>query len=157
METTKNTQATAQDAELVLRLYDLRREPEMRKARNYYAAEFLPKDFAEAEQIIGQFGSEHSRWVMQVVTYWETAAALVVRGALHPGLFYDTCGEGYFVYAKEKRFIQQVRAKYNPEHLVNLEKVVEGTAEGRERLRSIEQMIARMNEARAQQKQSQAA
>jgi hypothetical protein len=152
-------QATTADAELVLRLYDLRRESEMRKARNWFASEFWPRDYAELEQIMWQFGSEQSRWIGQLCSYWDMAASLVVRGTLHPGLFFDTCGEAWFVYAKLKPFVQEGRTKMNsPEFLANLEKVIEGSAEGRERLQRMQEHFARfasmIEKAREKNKQS---
>lgn len=139
--TTQNTfAATPADAELVLRLYDLRRESEMRNARNWFGHEFWPRNPAEAEQI-AMSGSQQGRWLSQVVSYWDMAAALVARGALHPGLFYDTCGEAWFAYAKIKPFVAETRKKF-PDFVVNLEKVIEGSEEGRARLQGMQAMIA---------------
>ena len=121
----ENTHATTAEAELTLHLYDLRREAEMRKARNWFAAEFWPRSFSELEQTMMQFQSPQSHWCRQVMSYWDTAAAFVVRGALQPGLFYDTCGEAWFYYAKLKPLIQEARAKFSPEFLSNLEKAIE--------------------------------
>lgn len=138
----ENIHATAADADLTLRLYDLRREAEMRKARNWFAEEFWPGSFAELEHTFMQFGTPQSRWAGQVLSYWNMAAALVARGLYNPGLFYDTCQEAWFCYAKLKPFIKEGRAKFSPEFLIHLEKVIEGTPEGRERLRQMEEHIA---------------
>ena len=151
MTTTNQTFATPTDAELVLRLYDLRREAEMRNARNWFAYEFWPRTHAEAEQI-AMAGNQQSRWLSQVVSYWDMAAALVVRGALHPGLFYDTCGEAWMCLAKIKPFAAETRAKF-PEFAANLEKVVEGSEEGRSRLKVVQGMLAQFA-AHAQGKKS---
>ena len=148
------THATTADAELVLHLYDLRREAEMRKARNWFAEEFWPQNFSDVEQLMSQFGSPQNRWFRQLVSYWEMAAALVLRGALQQALFLDTCGEAWFVYAKLKPFLKEHRAKFMPEFLSRVEKVVEGSAEGRERLQHMEAMIARFA-ARASERKSQ--
>ena len=83
----ESTHATAADAELILRLYDLRRETEMRKARNWFAGEFWPRSFSDVEQTMMQFGSPQSRWLGQVLSYWNMAATFVVQGALSPALF----------------------------------------------------------------------
>lgn len=152
MTTTQTAPATHADAELILRLYDLRRESEMRKARNWFGQEFWPRNHAEAEQI-AMSRTDQGRWLSQVVSYWETAAALVVRGALHPGLFYDTCGEAWFCYAKIKPFVAEVRAKFGPDFAANLQKAIEGTEQGRTRLTAMEQMIARFAAACAEKKQ----
>lgn len=141
----ESTHATHADAELILRLYDLRRETEMRKARNWFAGEFWPRSFSDLEQTMMQFDSPQSHWLRQVMSYWDTAAALVVRGTLHPGLFYDTCGESWFVYAKLKPFLQEARTRFSPEFLANLEKVVEGSSEGRERLQHMQENIAQFS------------
>jgi hypothetical protein len=145
-EVMEPTPATPADAELVLRLYDLRRESEMRRARSWFVEEFWPAKFSEIESLWAQFGSPQNRWFRQIVSYWEMAAALVVRGALNPALFFDTCGEAWFVYAKLKPFVAENRAKYFPDYVTNLEKVVEGTAEGRERLARIESMISNLRD-----------
>jgi hypothetical protein len=138
----ETNQATTAEGELALHLYDLRRETEMRKARNWFAAEFWPRSFADMELIMSQFGSPQSRWLGQLLSYWDMAAALVLRGALHPGLFNDTCHEAWFCYAKLKPFLQESRTKFSPEFLANLEKVIEGSVEGRERLQRMQENIA---------------
>ncbi len=154
------THATAADAELTLRLYDLRRETEMRKARNWFAGEFSPRSFSDLEQTMMKFDSPQSQWFRQVLSYWDMAAALVLHGAFHPGLFYDTCGEAWFCFAKMKPFVQECRTKFSPDFLSNLEKVVEGSAEGRKRLQETQERIARfgaMVEERRKQQHPEAA
>jgi hypothetical protein len=138
----ETNQATTAEGELALHLYDLRRETEMRKARNWFAGEFWPRSFSDIGQTMEQFDSQQSRWLRQVISYWETAAALVLHGAINPALFHDTCGEAWFCYAKLKPFAQEGRTKFSPEFLVKLEKVVEATAEGRERLQFMQEMLA---------------
>ena len=135
--------ANANDAQLTLQLYELRREAELRKARNWMGGEFWPRSFSELEQTMMSFQTPENHWLRQVISYWDMAAALVVRGTLHPGLFYDTCGEAWFCYAKMKPFIAEARQKLSPEFMVNLEKAVEGTPEGRERLQRTLENVAR--------------
>jgi hypothetical protein len=151
------THATTAEAELALRLYDMRRETEMRKARNWFASDFWPRNFSEIEQIMMQFGSPQSRWLGQVLSYWDMAASFVLHGALHPGLFYDSCHEAWFCYAKLKPFMQEGRTKFSPEFLTNLEKVIEGSAEGRERLKFMEGNLARIGTLVQERKVNQAA
>jgi hypothetical protein len=148
-------QATTADAELALHLYDLRREAEMRKARNWFAGEFWPQSFSDLEQTMMQFGSPQSRWFGQILSYWDMAASLVLRGALHPGLFHDTCGEAWFCYAKLKPFLQEGRTKFSPEFLANLEKVIEGSAEGRERLQRMQENLVRFRTMAEERKKQQ--
>src|SRR5579859_743351 len=98
--------ATAQDAELILKLYDLRREAEMRKARNWVALEFWPSTFDDFMKVMGEMG-DGSRWMRQVVSFWEMAASLTVHGTIDQELFLEpsVSGEMYVVYTKLKAIL----------------------------------------------------
>ena len=80
------SQATSVDAQLILQLYDLRREAEMRKARSWFAATFSPRSVDEIIKSIGLFGQE-SAWFRQVLGYWEMAASLVSHGLQRRSVF----------------------------------------------------------------------
>ncbi len=149
--------ATPADAELTLRLYDLRRETEMRKARNWFGGEFWPKSFSEIEQSMMQFESPQNHWFRQVLSYWDMAAALVLHGAYNPSLFYDTCGEAWMCYVKMKPFLQECRTKFSPEFLIHLEKIIESSSEGRKRAQEMEEHFkhwAAISEQRKKQRQN---
>ncbi len=75
-------QATAHDANLILKLYELRREAEMRKARNWFTAEFWPQSTDEVMKVVDSPASQENAWLRQVGSYWEMAASLVVNGAI---------------------------------------------------------------------------
>jgi hypothetical protein len=136
------SQATYHDAELILKLYDLRREAVMRQARDFFG-NFMPSSFEELMAVMGNFGSKENAYLRQVLTYWETAAALIVHGTLNAELAQDTLGEMNFVYSKVQPYIKQIREMMNsPEFLQNMEKVIEGTPEGRERLKRMQQRMA---------------
>ena len=75
------TQATATDAELILKLYDLRREAEIRKARNWWLTGFWPESADDVYKIGMALGSQENNWLRQVGGYWEMAASLVHHGA----------------------------------------------------------------------------
>jgi hypothetical protein len=142
-------QATHHDAELILKLYDLRREAVMRQARDFYAT-FSPSSFEELMAVVGAFGSKENAYVRQVLGYWEMAASLIVHGTLNAELAQDTLGEMNFVYAKVQPFLKQMRETMkSPEFLQNLEKVVEGTPEGRERLKRMQERMAEFTKMRA--------
>ena len=96
--------ATAADAELVLRLYELRREEALRKARRFMVFEFQPKTLEELRAVSRDVQSEHNPAWRQVLSYWEMAASLVLRGALDADLFLDSNGEGILLYAKFHHF-----------------------------------------------------
>jgi hypothetical protein len=145
MSTSQATpQATPQDAELILKLYDLRREPVMREARNFVFG-FAPQSVEDLVAMTNAFGTKENAFVRQVYGYWEMVAALVVHGTLNALLVYDACPEMYFTYAKIQPFVEGFRQKTgNPDFLVNLQKVVEGSAEGRERVTRLQKRQAEM-------------
>jgi len=81
--------ATSADGELILKLYELRTEAVMRKARAWITGEFWPVTADEFFTVQQDSGSEKNAWLRQVVTYWEMAASLVLHGALSADLFVD--------------------------------------------------------------------
>ena len=142
--------ATTADAQLILQLYDLRREAEMRKARNFIGS-FSPKSFEDVMKIVGAFGNQENAWFRQVYSYWEMAASLVLRGAVDQTLFDDNSAEMYFVYAKIKPFLKQLRETLNsPEFLIRIERAIERNPDGQKRLALVEQRIAKFEKMRAQ-------
>lgn len=92
--------ATTSDATVVLELYKLRQETALRAARKFMAFEFWPKDLEELRAVSRDMSSDRNAYWRQTLSYWEMAAALVLRGAVDPELFFDTNGEGLFLYAK---------------------------------------------------------
>ncbi len=100
--------ATAVDAELILKLYELRREEMMRKARNFIVFEFHPKTYAEFAAVREGTGKQENAYWRQVLTYWEMAASLVLRGAIDADLFLDSQGEGIYIYAKFQAFREEI-------------------------------------------------
>jgi len=129
--------ATPQDAHLILKLYDLRREPEMRKARHWFAVEFWPQDADEFLKVANSFPSQENAWLRQVGGYWDMAASFVLQGALSEELFLQPgcSGEMFFILGKIYPFLKEFREKVNnPEAFVNMEKVAIGSKTGRKRL-----------------------
>jgi hypothetical protein len=92
--------ATAADAGVVLELYKLRQEATLRTARQFMTMEFWPKDLEELRAVSRAMGTDKNAYWRQVMTYWEMAASLVLRGAVDADLFLDSQGEGIFLYAK---------------------------------------------------------
>ena len=92
--------ATAADAELILKLYELRREETMRKARRFMIFEFNPKTLEELRAVSRDTTSESNPCWRQMLSFWEMSASLVLRGALDADLFLDSNAEGILIYAK---------------------------------------------------------
>jgi hypothetical protein len=135
--------ATAADAQLILELYDLRREGEMRKARHWWGATFQP---TSADDLVKAMGSAEGAWFRQVAGYWDMAASLVLRGALNEELFFDCGVELWFILAKVHPYLKEYRNSTNaPEAFRHAETLATRTKEGRERL---QRMIKRQEAAR---------
>lgn len=134
-------QLSHHDAELILKLYDLRREAVMREARAYYAS--IPPNEEEFLKVIANPASKENSYIRQVVGYWEMAASFVNHGVLNAQLAFDTLQEMYFVYAKIKPYLPKLREMTNsPDFLVNLEKLAESTEETRARVVRVQARIA---------------
>jgi hypothetical protein len=136
--------ATATDAELLLKLYDLRREPELRKARNWWVVTFWPQTIDDIMKVQSNFGSQENNWFRQVSGYWSMAAALVEHGALNADLFLEpsSAGEMYLIFAKIKPFLPEVRQKISPTAFVGIENLVNSTEKSRAQLQRTETNVA---------------
>jgi hypothetical protein len=107
--------ATAADAELVLKLYEMRREETLRKSRRFMVFDFQPKTLEELRAVSRDVGSQHNAAWRQAIGYWEMAASLVLRGALDADLFLDSNGEGILIYAKFHHFhVETEKQSGNP-------------------------------------------
>jgi hypothetical protein len=134
--------ATSADADLILKLYDLRREAVMRQARQWIAVNFWPESVEDIVSLLSQFGSQENAYFRQVTGYWEMACALVLNGALDEALFFDTSGEMFFIFAKVRRFLKEFREKMNaPEAMSLIEKVATSTPRARQRMEMMEKRI----------------
>src|SRR5215472_10073819 len=103
-----DTQPTQHDAELILKLYDLRREQVMREARAF-VAQFAPKSLDDMLKLANAFGTKEQAYLRQVAGYWEMAASLVNRGALNGELALNNNKKFFFFYAKPNRFTKKHR------------------------------------------------
>ena len=143
--------ATANDAQLILQLYDLRREAEMRKARSWWLNEFWPENAEDFMKVSGNMGSPENNWQRQVGGYWSMAAALVLQGALNEELFIQPAvsGEMYFLLAKVHPFLKDLRERMGDPHLFgNIEKVINRSQFGRERLKFTLKRVEMMRQKR---------
>jgi hypothetical protein len=152
--TVKNKAASpnaVQQAELILHLYELRRETVMREARSYVGGEFLPASAKEFVEIVCA-GGKHTAFVLQVYGYWDMVAAFVEHGALDATLVYNTCQEMYFQYAKIQPYLAEFRRQMNlPEWLISVERLIDGSKAGRARLRTMQKSLAAVADVRKSQ------
>ena len=115
--------ANQEDAKLILHLYELRRDPRMREARDWIARSFRVKTMEELQALCPQGSDGHTSFRM-VGSYWEMAASFVVHGALHHDLFYENCQEMLFFWERVRELAPKLREAYqNPAYLRNVERV----------------------------------
>jgi hypothetical protein len=135
---------TAADAELILKLYDLRREAEMRKARHWWLVNFWPQTADDFIKVASAMGTPENNWLRQVGGYWDMAAALVLHGTINVDLFVEggISGEMFFTYAKIQPLLKDIREKMqSPGLFSNVEKVIMRSKAGRERLKLIARRV----------------
>ena len=131
-----------ESADLLIKLYDLRRDPTMREARNWFAREFNPRTI---DDVMSAVTGPHSGHFRMVTSYWDMAASFVANGAVDEQMFNDANGEQLVTLAKIEPFLAEYRTRTgNPNYLVHLEKVVmkrpgskEAMAAMRERFRAM--------------------
>jgi hypothetical protein len=122
-------QSTYDDANLILRLYELRREDKMRAARNWFVANFRPKSMAEMGELCPP-GTEANAYYRQVVSYWDMAGSFVNSGVMNADLFFMNTREVLLVWERVRPIIGEARTAFkDPSYLANLEKAGQGCAE----------------------------
>ena len=131
-----------ESATLIIRLYELRRDPTMREARNWFARSFNPSSIDEVMQAVSGPNSAHFR---MVTSYWDMACSFVLNGAISEQMFNDANGEQHVVFAKIEPFIGGYRAKMgNPAYLASLEKLVMQAPGAKERLAALRERFRAM-------------
>ena len=138
-----------EEAGLILKLYELRREETMRKARDWFFLDFNPETLADFNSTM--FGP-HSGHLRMVITYWDMAAALVNDGAIRPELFGDCTGEHIGVFSKIELLLPEIRAAYAPKFAASLEKLIDATPDGRKRSAMARERMKGVRESVAKQR-----
>jgi hypothetical protein len=114
-------EVTNDQVNLMLRLYEDRREPRLREAREWFFANFNVKDAEQALRIC-PLGSKENAHMRMVLSYWEMAASIVNRGLIDEDLFFENSGEQWAVWEQVKPVVASWRAMFsNPKFLANLE------------------------------------
>ena len=144
----------AKSADLILKLYDLRREETMRKARNWIFS-FNPTSVEDVEKAM--MDPEVGGYLRMVLSYWDMAGALVNHGAIDTDMFNETVGEHIGVFAKIEPFIEDLRTKWGqPDAFKNLEKVIYDRPGGKEQLVKTREWMKAIQEQMAQAQTSEA-
>lgn len=142
------------DADLILKLYDLRREKTMREARTW----FFMFDPQSPQELMDVLTSDKSGLLRMVISYWDMACSLVNNGAIDSQMFNDANGEHIFVFAKMEPFLPFMREMMgNPQFLAHLEKTVKDLPECETRLEKVRERVKKIVEAYKQRAAAQAA
>ena len=136
-----------ESANLILKLYELRREETMRKGRDWFAR-FSPES---GQDIMNAVMGENSAYYRMVTTYWEMAASFVNNDAIDERMFNDANGEHVFVFAKIQPFLAEIRQMFNaPEALAQLEQLVMRMPDAEKRLEAMRERSKRIAAMRAE-------
>jgi hypothetical protein len=142
-------EVTHEQVNLLLHLYELRREPRMREARDWYFTKFHPASFDDVARL-APMGSSESASMRMVLSYWEMVASIVNRVLIDEGFFFENTGEPWFVWERMKPVVVKIRERNkNPRQYENLEKLaknLEAWAEKRSPgwSEAMRQMVAQM-------------
>jgi hypothetical protein len=137
-----------EDADLILKLYDLRRESVMREARNWWFT-FNPTSL---QDVMTTMMGDQSGYMRMVLSYWDMACAMVVSGAIDEELFNTTNGEHMVVYMKIEPVLQEMRTMFdNPDFAKSLETVVKRMPNIEARMASMRERFKQIQAMRAQQ------
>ena len=136
------TPATHDDAHLILKLYELRRDEKMRKARDWFAFEFFPETIEQIQEIYAARG-DHNAYLRMVTSYWDMAASFCAHGALNAALFLESAPEMIMVWAKMEKFVPEIRGISGlMDYLRNIERVINMVDWAPERVRWLQERMA---------------
>jgi L-rhamnose mutarotase len=136
--------ATPADAQVILQLFELRREAEMRKARDWFA-KFDPQSVDDIMSTVMQFGTDGNRYFRMVTSYWEMAATMANHGAVNEQLFLDTQAEMFFIFAKLHPHLQGFREKMgSPDAMKNVEMLINKSEASKKKLEAFKARIERI-------------
>ena len=135
-----------ESANLLLKLYEMRREPTMRQARNWFVT-FNPDS---ADDIAAVLRSEHSAYYRMVTSFWDMAASFVNNGAIDEKMFNDANAEHIVIFSKMEPVLAEHRARSGqPHYLLQLEQLVMRIPNAKERLKATRERFRQMAAARA--------
>src|ERR1700746_3024847 len=110
------SQISYEEVNLMLRLYDLRREPRLREARAWVVDHFHRGNSEEMMQKYPQ-GSQENTYIRMVISYWEMVAGIVNRGLINDELFFESNGEVWVVWDRMRTIVPTWRAAFKNPHL----------------------------------------
>ena len=138
-----NDRPTYEDADLTIKLYDLRREEVMRRSRDIMNGKFWPKSFEDFLRVTKP-DHEWNAAYRQVSTYWEMVYGMARHGIAHAEYLAEVHSEGFFLFAKVQPFLDRIRKEVSPLAFRNVEWIVSSTAEGARRFELTQARVQKM-------------
>jgi len=135
------------DAELLIQVYDLRREAVMRESRRAILREFWPRTWDDVQAVMKPEHPLNAAY-RQTATYWEMVYSIARHGIVHAGFWLENNGEGLFLLAKVEPFLPQIRAAGQPTAFRNAEWVARECPDGQPVYERIKARVAQMAAAR---------
>ena len=136
-----------EDTMAILKLYELRRNKQMRTARQWYFSEFAPTSAMDIVELY-RGGERASANFRMVASYWDTAASLVLNDGIDRKMFLDANTEHVFIFAKIADYLPEVREIFRePDFLIHLETLVRSIPDFDSKMESRKRLIAIWNEA----------
>jgi hypothetical protein len=130
------------DADLILKLYELRREPVMRASREAVMATFWPRSIEDVMAVMGNRGHALNAALRQTTTYWEMVYSFARHGIVEPEFLLESTGEGLFLFARIEPFLEPLRQATNPRSLRNAEWMAQNTTLGRDMMEIFRKRVA---------------
>jgi L-rhamnose mutarotase len=119
-----STSATFEDVNLILRLYELRRETKLREARDWFGANYKGVKTMDDVLRLGPPGSKEDAYVRMVTSYWDMVSSFITSGVLNRALFFQSGGELLFTWFRIEAIVPLIRQMYgNPGIQANHEQV----------------------------------
>jgi len=132
------------DADIVIKLYDLRREAVMRDSRNKIVMEFTPHSYEDFMAVANDWENPLNVAYRQVVTYWEMVYGMAENGIVNAEYLVENAGEGLVIYAKCQPYIERYREEVSPFAFRHAEWAAKNTERGRTFVEFIQKWMAEM-------------
>ena len=145
-------EVTNEQVNLMLRLYEERREPRLREAREWFSANFHVTSAEDVMRVCPP-GSKENAYMRMVLSYWEMVASIVNRGLIDEEFFFENSGEQWAAFEQVKPVLAAWRAMFSsPKFLANLEEQVTRLEAWREKRNpgsneAIRKVLAQMQQA----------
>ena len=131
------------DADIILRLYDLRREAVMRQSRDAMIRQFCPATYEEL-LAVSKWDHPLNSAFRQVSSYWEMATSFARHGIVSPELLAENAGEAIYLYCKLEPYLERFRKEVMASALVNTEWLLQNTETGKQKLEVVRRRVQQM-------------